>query len=86
MSLTNFAALTTEQKTAWSKQKWKAARDYSFMNRFTGTGNDAMIQRITELTKTEKGARADITRVADLEGDGIAGDRTREGKEEAMKS
>lgn len=86
MSLTNFAALTSEQKTSWSKDMWKAARDYSFMNRFTGSGNDSMIQRITELTKTEKGARAVITLVADLEGDGIAGDRTLEGNEEAMKS
>ena len=45
-----------------------------------------MIQHITELKKTEKGARAVITLLADLEGDGIAGDRTLEGNEEAMKS
>jgi len=56
------------------------------MSRFTGTGNNSMIQRITELTKSEKGARAVITLVADLEGDGIAGDRTLEGNEEAGKS
>jgi len=45
-----------------------------------------MIQRITELKKTEKGARAVLTLVADLEGDGVAGDRTLEGNEEAMSS
>jgi len=36
--------------------------------------------------KNEKGARAVLTLVADLEGDGVAGDRTLEGNEEAMKS
>ena len=45
-----------------------------------------MIQHITELTKSEKGARAVITLLADLEGDGVVGDRTLEGNEEAMKS
>ena len=43
-------------------------------------------QHITELKKSEKGARAVITLLADLEGDGVAGDRTLEGNEEAMKS
>lgn len=86
MSLTNFAALTTEQKTVWSREFWAAARNASFMNRFMGTGPNSMIQRIPELTKDEKGARAVITLVADLVGDGVAGDNTLEGNEEAMAS
>ena len=86
MALTNFAALTTEAKTVWSMDMWKQARNYSFINKFTGTGSNAMIQRITELTKTAKGARAVITLLADLTGDGIAGDRTLEGNEEVMTS
>jgi N4-gp56 family major capsid protein len=86
MANTNFAALTDEAKTIWSMDLWKHARNFSFMNQFTGTGPNSMIQRITELKKTEKGARAVITLLADLEGDGIAGDRTLEGNEEAMKS
>jgi len=45
-----------------------------------------MIQRVAELTKTKKGARAVITLVADLQGDGVVGDRTLEGNEEAMTS
>ena len=85
MSLTNFAALTNEELTIWSRDMWKAARNWMFLERFTG-GNGAMIQKITELTKSEKGARAVLTLVADLEGDGVAGDRTLEGNEEAMKS
>lgn len=86
MATTNFSLLTDEQKTVWSRDVWKAARNYSFMNNFTGTGPNAMIQRITELTKTEKGDRAVITLVADLESDGIAGDNTLEGNEESIKA
>lgn len=86
MALTNFAALTDEQKTVWSRQFWSAARNASFLNKFMGTSENSMIQRITELKKDEKGARAVITLVADLIGDGTAGDSTLEGREEALKS
>lgn len=86
MALTNFAALTTEQLTMWSRDTWRAARNMQFLNQFTGTGPDSMIQRVTELTKTKKGARAVMTLVQDLTGDGVAGDRTLEGNEEALQS
>lgn len=86
MALTNFAALTDEQKTVWSMDLWKQARNMSFINKFLGKGPNSLVQHITELKKTEKGARAVITLLADLEGDGVAGDRTLEGNEEAMKS
>lgn len=86
MSLTNFALLTNEQKTTWSKDLWRQARNYSFVNQFSGSDANSVIQHITELKKSEKGARAVITLLADLEGDGVAGDRTLEGNEEAMKS
>lgn len=86
MALTNFAALTNEAKTAWSMDLWKHARNFSFMNQFTGTGPNSVIQRITELKKSEKGARAVITLLADLTGDGVAGDRALEGNEEAMQT
>lgn len=86
MALTNFALLTDEQKTVWSMDLWKQARNYSFVNKFLGKDSNSLIQHVTELKKSEKGARAVITLLADLEGDGIAGDRTLEGNEEAMKS
>lgn len=86
MALTNFGLLTEEQKTVWSMDLWKHARNYSFVNKFLGKGSNSLIQHITELKKSEKGARAVITLLADLEGDGVAGDRTLEGNEEAMKS
>lgn len=86
MSTTNYGALTNEEKIVWARDIWKVARNYQFMNRYMGDGPSAMIQRITELTKDERGARAVITLVADLEGDGVAGDRTLEGNEEANKA
>lgn len=58
MALTNFASLTADQKLVWSRDLWKAARDMSFINKFIG-GTDSVIQRITELTKTEKGEQVD---------------------------
>jgi len=84
MALTNFGLLTNEQKTVWSMDLWKAARNMSFINKFLGKGPNSMVQHITELKKSEKGARAVITLLADLTGDGVAGDRTLEGNEEAM--
>lgn len=86
MALTNFGALTAEQKTVWSMELWKQARNQSFLNRFMGKGPQSMVQHITELKKSEKGARAVITLLADLTGDGVAGDRTLEGNEEAMQT
>ncbi len=65
---------------------WRQARNQSFINRFLGKGPNSLVQHITELKKTEKGARAVITLLADLTGDGVAGDRTLEGNEEAMQT
>ena len=58
MALTNFTNLTTYEKTVWSRDLWAAARNASFTMKFTGKGPNSMIQRITELTKSEKGDRA----------------------------
>lgn len=86
MSLTNFAALTTQQKIVWSRDVWQSARDQMFVKRFMGTGQNAVIQRITELTKTERGEQVLMHLVADLVEDGVIGDNEREGNEEAMQS
>jgi len=86
MATTNFSLLTSEQKTIWSLDFWRQARNQSFINKFLGKDANSMVQHITELKKTEKGARAVITLLADLEGDGVVGDRTLEGNEEVLKS
>ena len=86
MAVTNFAALTTEQKTAWSMKFWRHMRNRSFVDRYAGAGEDSVIQRISELTRDEKGARAVLTLIADSKGDGVTGDNQLEGNEEEMQS
>jgi N4-gp56 family major capsid protein len=86
MANTNFASLTSEQLTIWSRDFWRVARNMSFINQFAGSGPNAMVQKISELTQSEKGARAVITLLADMTGDGIVGDNTLEGNEEALRA
>ena len=83
---TNFANLTSHEKKVWSLKFWSMARNASFLNMFAGTGANSMVQRITELTKTEKGDQAVITLIADLTGDGVTGDYDLEGSEEEIKA
>lgn len=85
-NLTNFAALQSEAKTVWSRDLWRVARNNSFTMRFAGRGNNAMITRITELTRTERGEQAIFQLLAELQSDGTTGDYTLEGNEEAMRS
>ena len=86
MALTNFGTLTGDQLQMWSRDFWKVARNQSFISQFAGTGSNAMVQRITELTKNQKGTKANITLLADMTGDGITGDNTLEGNEEALRA
>lgn len=57
-----------------------------FISKFTGTDQNSVIQRITELTRTEKGEKVIMFLLADLVGDGVTGDNEREGAEEALQS
>ena len=86
MALTNFGTLSGDQLQTWSRDFWKVARNQSFINQFAGTGSNAMVQRVTEMTKNNKGTKANITLLADMTGDGITGDFTLEGNEEALRA
>ena len=86
MAFTAFSQLTPQQKLVWSRDVWQGARDAMFVKKFTGSDDQAMIQRITELTKTEKGEQVIMHLVADLVDDGVVGDNEREGNEEEMMS
>lgn len=83
MADTDFS-INTEQKRVWSRETWSIARNSSFAFQFMGTSENAMIQRVTELTRTERGDQAIITLVPDLVDDGIMGDYDLEGNEEAI--
>jgi N4-gp56 family major capsid protein len=86
MASTNFAALTNEQYTVWSRDFWREARNKTFLMSFAGTGANSMVQRITELRKTTDGARAVITLINEATGDGTVGDNTLKGNEETLGS
>ena len=86
MATTNFGTLSGDQLQTWSRDFWKVARNQSFINQFAGSGSNAMVQRVTELTKNQKGTKANITLLADMTGDGITGDNTLEGNEEALRA
>lgn len=86
MAKTNFAALLDNQKMVWSRSVWKAARENSFIMKFASTSDNSPIQRITELTRDERGDRAVITLVTDLETDGVAGDADLEGNEGTIEA
>jgi|TARA_Y100000289_G_scaffold42495_1_gene42188 N4-gp56 family major capsid protein len=83
---TNFGTLTADQLQMWSRDFWRVARNQSFINQFAGTGSNAMVQRVTELTKSQKGTKANITLLADMNGDGVVGDHDLEGNEEALRA
>ncbi len=82
---TDFTALLANEKNVWVKRAWQHAREHSFIMQFTGTGMNSMCQRITELTKTERGEKAIMRLVPDLVGDGVTGDNVLLGNEEALE-
>ena len=86
MATTNYGTLTGDQLQVWSRDFWRVARNMSFINQFAGSGQNAMVQRVTELTKSNKGTKANITLLADMTGDGITGYNTLEGNEEALRA
>lgn len=81
---TNFGNLLEHQKKTWGKSVWRNVRQQSFIMNRSGSDMNSAIQRITELTRSEKGTKAIITMVPDLEGDGVVGDSKLEGREEKM--
>jgi N4-gp56 family major capsid protein len=86
MAATDFGSLTGAQKRVYAMTIFMAGRDDSFFesNGFMSRNNGAVIERITELTKTERGDRVIMNLVHDLVGDGIVGDNILEGNEEPL--
>lgn len=89
MANTDFGALTALQKRLWSLEVTQQGRDDNFWlsNGFVSRDTSDMtkpIQRVTELTKTERGLECVLPLVADLTGGGVVGDNQMEGNEEAL--
>jgi len=89
MAVTDFGALQAAQKKVWSTKLWIAGRDQSFFfsNGFVGKGDSdksSIIQRVTELTETERGLECVMQLVMDLTSDGVIGDNKLDDNEEAL--
>ncbi len=89
MAVTDFGALQAAQKRLWAVETWQAGRDQSFFfaNGFIGKNSKesgSVIQRVTELTETERGMECVMQLVQDLQGDGVVGDNKLDDNEEAM--
>ena len=88
MALTDFGALTDLQKKVWSLKVSKQGRDDNFWmsNGFMGNSTDDStkpVQKVTELTKTERGTQAVLPLVGDISG-GVVGDNQLEGNEVSL--
>lgn len=89
MAFTAFGTLSAAQKRVWANEVNVGGRDQNFWmsNGFIGRNtNDTTrpIQRITDLTATERGKVAVMQLVADLRSDGTVGDNELTGNEESM--
>jgi N4-gp56 family major capsid protein len=86
MPTTDFGALSTARKKVWATQIWIAGRDANFWmsNGFVGAGTNNVIERITQLTRTERGDECIMMLVADLQSDGVVGDNELSGNEEPL--
>jgi len=82
----NFANLDDGKKIVWSRQLWQDARDNMFFNKFMGSDQNSVVQRITDLTRTERGEEVVMQLVADLIEDGVVHDNEREGMEESLQN
>lgn len=84
---TDFANLQPQKKRAWGHEAYKEFRENFFWDKFLGKGDTAVVERITEITKTDKGTSSAMLRlVGDLAGGGITGDNQLEGRESELKS
>ncbi|MGE0751857.1 MAG: N4-gp56 family major capsid protein [Variibacter sp.] len=85
---TDFGQLTAAQKRVWAATIWQAGRDQSFWfaNGFIGSAKNtnSVIQRVTELSETERGLECVMQLVLDMQGDGVVGDNELTGNEEAL--
>lgn len=86
MAATDFGALSTARKVLWAEEVWQAGRDMNFFmsNGFMGAGMNSVIQRITQLTATDRGDKVIMQLVSDIDGDGIVGDNILDGAEVAL--
>lgn len=83
MATTNFATNHPMAQKLWSAKLFHDVIGNSFVGRFLGSGEKSLFQMKSE-TKKDAGDRITVGMRPLLTGDGVAGDDTLEGNEEAM--
>ena len=83
MAVTSYGVNAPEAVKLWSKRLAREVKKATYAGKFIGTGDDALIQERVE-TKKDAGDRVRITLRMQLSGDGVQGDGTLEGNEEAL--
>lgn len=86
LGYTALGAQMPEQKRAWVKESIRTFREQFFFQKMMGSSDNSIIQLVTELKRTEKGDRAMIGLVQDLEGAGVVGDNDMDGRYSALES
>lgn len=84
MSKTEFGVNHPLAVKVWSKKLYNEAYRKTFIGKFIGRGEDALIQEKTDLKKSA-GDKITCGLNIQLEGDGVEGDATLEGNEEALQ-
>src|SRR5689334_21529224 len=89
MAVTDFGALVGTRKRLWETTSWKQGVDSSFWyatGMMGGGGDDDTkpIHLVTDLTKTSSSDKCVMQLVAELQGDGIAGDAEVNGNAEQL--
>ena len=84
---TDFYAGQPYNKDAWGHKAYDEYTEQFYFTGMLGTGESAIIDHITELTKNNKGeSGAWMHLVADIHGGGVVGDNTMEGRERDLEA
>lgn len=87
MSATDFHAQQPYNKDAWGHKTYDEFVEQFYFTGFLGSGETAIIDHITELTKNNKGeSGAWLHLVCDVHGGGVFGDNTLENRERELES
>ena len=83
MAVTSYGVNANEAVKLWSRKLFREALTATFFRRFMGTDTNSVVQIVDETSKGP-GDRVRVTLRMQLSGDGIQGDGTLEGQEEAL--
>ena len=86
MAYTPLGAQMPEQKKLWVKDSIRTFRENFFFQKMSGSDENNIVQVVNELKRTEKGDRAYIGLVQDLQNTGVVGDNDMNGRYDSLES